>query len=165
MRTFLSYVNNLIFPLIPESHGFKFKRFMLRLAGAKIGHDVKISSSLKVYGAGELIIGEGTWIGYQVTIVTSSRVEIGSNVDIAPRVYIGTGSHVIDVNANRVAAAGISMDVNIGNGCWLCTCALILPGITISEKCVVAAGSVVTHSFSENGILIAGVPAEKKKRL
>jgi len=138
---------------------------MLRLAGAKIGHDVKISSSLKVYGAGELIIGEGTWIGYQVTIVTSSRVEIGSNVDIAPRVYIGTGSHVIDVNANRVAATGISMDVNIGNGCWLCTCALILPGITISEKCVVAAGSVVTYSFSENGILIAGVPAEKKKRL
>lgn len=42
MRTFLSYVNNLIFPLIPESHGFKFKRFMLRLAGAKIGHDVKM---------------------------------------------------------------------------------------------------------------------------
>lgn len=165
MRTCLSYLNNLIFPLIPESHGFGLKRFLLRLAGAKIGCNVKISSSLKVYGAGELIIGENTWIGYQVTIVTSSRVEIGRNVDIAPKVYIGTGSHTIDPTATRIAAADISKDVTISDGCWLCACATILPGTIIGKMNVVAAGAVVTHPFCETGILIAGVPATKKKQL
>lgn len=57
------------------------------------------------------------------------------------------------------------MDVCIGNGCWLCTNSVILPGVKIGKKSVVAAGAVVTKTFNDNNILIAGVPAEKKKNL
>lgn len=160
MRTFINYINNIIFPLIPESKGYGLKRAMLRLAGAKVGKSTKISSSLKVYGCGELIIGDYTWIGYQVMIATSSRVEIGRNVDIAPRVYIGTGTHVVDVNSPNVAGEGISRDVKIGNGCWLCVNSMILPGVSVADKTVVAAGAVVNHSFYDNNILLAGIPAK-----
>ncbi len=165
MRTIVNHFNNLLFPLIPESRGWGFKRFMLKLAGAKIGRNVKISSSLKVYGAGTLEVGDNTWIGYQTLIVASSSVVIGANCDIAPRVYIGTGTHLIDVNSDHIAAKDISMDVCIGNGCWLCTNSVILPGVKIGKKSVVAAGAVVTKTFNDNNILIAGVPAEKKKNL
>lgn len=165
MRTIVNHFNNLLFPLIPESRGWGFKRFMLKLAGAKIGRNVKISSSLKVYGAGTLEVGDNTWIGYQTLIVASSSVVIGANCDIAPRVYIGTGTHLIDVNSDHIAAKDISMDVCIGNGCWLCTNSVILPGVKIGKKSVVAAGTVVTKTFNDNNILIAGVPAEKKKNL
>ena len=165
MRTIISHFNNLFLPLIPESHAFGFKRFMWRMAGARIGKNVKISSSLKVYGAGELTIGDNTWVGYQTMIAASSSVVIGANVDIAPRVYIGTGTHEVDVNADHVAAKDISRNVCIGDGCWLCAGSMILPGVTLSEKTVVAAGAVVTKSFEEGRILIAGMPAEKKKML
>ncbi len=165
MRTTISYINNLLLPLIPESKGFGFKRFMWRMAGARIGKNVKISSSLKIYGAGELTIGDNTWIGYQTLIACSSRIDIGANVDIAPRVYIGTGTHTINVNTDRVADTDISKDVRIGDGCWLCANAIVLPGVTIGEKSVVAAGSVVAKAFEEEKILIAGIPAEKKKDL
>lgn len=165
MRTIVNHFNNLLFPLIPESRGWGFKRFMLKLAGAKIGRNVKISSSLKVYGAGTLEVGDNTWIGYQTLIVASSSVVIGANCDIAPRVYIGTGTHLVDVNSDHIAAKDISMDVCIGNGCWLCTNSVILPGVKIGKKSVVAAGAVVTKTFNDNNILIAGVPAEKKKNL
>lgn len=165
MRTIVNHFNNLLFPLIPESRGWGFKRFMLKLAGAKIGRNVKISSSLKVYGAGTLEVGDNTWIGYQTLIVASSSVVIGANCDIAPRVYIGTGTHLIDVNSDHIAAKDISMDVCIGNGCWLCTNSVILPGVKIGKKSVVAAGAVITKTFNDNNILIAGVPAEKKKNL
>ena len=165
MRTIVNHFNNLLFPLIPESRGWGFKRFMLKLAGAKIGRNVKISSSLKVYGAGTSEVGDNTWIGYQTLIVASSSVVIGANCDIAPRVYIGTGTHLIDVNSDHIAAKDISMDVCIGNGCWLCTNSVILPGVKIGKKSVVAAGAVVTKTFNDNNILIAGVPAEKKKNL
>lgn len=87
------------------------------------------------------------------------------NGDIAPMVYIGTGTHLIDVNADHVAAKDVSKDVYIGNGCWLCANSIILPGTRIGNKCVVAAGAVVTRTFNEERILIAGVPAEKKKEL
>lgn len=153
MRTIVNHFNNLLFPLIPESRGWGFKRFMLKLAGAKIGRNVKISSSLKVYGAGTLEVGDNTWIGYQTLIVASSSVVIGANCDIAPRVYIGTGTHLIDVNSDHIAAKDISMDVCIGNGCWLCTNSVILPGVKIGKKSVVAAGAVVTKTFNDNNIL------------
>lgn len=160
MRTIVSYINNLIFPLIPESRCFGFKRFMLRLAGADIGKNAKISSSCKIFGAGSLTIGDNTWIGYQCTIVTSSRITIGKNVDIAPGVYMGTGSHEIDTSADHIAARDISRDVIIGDGCWICVNSTILPGTVIGNKCVVAAGAVVGGSFCEEKVLLAGLPAK-----
>lgn len=165
MRTIINHFNNLLFPLIPESKGWGLKRALLRLAGAKVGRQVKISSTLKVYGAGTLEIGDNTWVGYQTLIAASSSVVIGANCDIAPRVYIGTGTHLIDVNADHVAAKDISKDVCIGDGCWLGANSTILPGTEIGCKCVVAAGAVVAKSFTVDKILIAGVPAERKKNL
>lgn len=165
MRTIVNHINNLLFPLIPESKGYGLKRTMLRLAGAKVGQNTKISSSLKVYGCGDLIIGDNTWIGYQVLIAASSRVVIGNNVDIAPRVYIGTGTHVIDTDSPNIAGAGISKDVQIGDGCWLCASCIILPGVSIKSKTIVAAGAVVNKSFEEKQIIIAGIPAVKIKNL
>ena len=85
-----------------------------------------------------------------------------ANCDIAPRVYIGTGTHLIDVNADHVAAKDVSKDVYIGNGCWLCANSIILPGTRIGNKCVVAAGAVVI-SDCEDMTLVAGVPAKKIK--
>lgn len=151
-------------PLIPESKCFGLKRFMWRMAGAKIGKNVKISSSCTLLGAGKLTIGDNTWIGYQVLIVSSSNIVIGKNVDIAPRVYIGTGSHEIDVDSDRIAAKDISKNVEIGDGCWIAANAIILPGVQLGNKCVVAAGAVVTRSCSEDKILLAGMPAKILKR-
>lgn len=163
MRTIVSYINNLIFPIIPETRAFGLKRAMWRLAGVRIGKQVKISSSCKLFGAGELIIGDNTWIGYQTTIVSSSKITIGSNVDIAPRVYIGTGTHTINAEAERIAAEDISKDITIGDGCWLCVNSVILPGAIISKKCVIAAGAVVNGVFLKDRCLLAGVPAKIAK--
>lgn len=75
-------------PILPETRCFGFKRWMLRLCGAKIGKNVRICSSAKFLGAGDLEIGDNTWIGHQCLISSSSRIIIGANCDFAPRVYI-----------------------------------------------------------------------------
>lgn len=164
MRTFISYINNLVIPLIPETKGFGVKRLLWRMAGAKIGKNVKISSSCKILGAGELSIGDNTWIGYQVMFVTSSSIEIGMNVDIAPRVYIGTGTHTINADSSRVASTDVSEDVCIGNGTWICANATILPGSVVGQNCVVAAGAVVKGEYKAR-TLIGGVPSRMIKSL
>lgn len=163
MRTSISFLINMIMTILPETRCFGFKRMLWRLAGAKIGSNVRICSSCKIFGAGKLIIGDNTWIGHQTLIATSSKIVIGANVDIAPRVYLGTGTHIIDVNSDHIAANDISKDILIRDGCWICTNAVILAGAQIGKKCVVAAGAIVTSSFYEDRIMVGGVPAKKIK--
>nr|WP_122120196.1 DapH/DapD/GlmU-related protein [Alistipes megaguti] len=165
MKGISRYLIGIIMPILPETRCFGFKRWLLRVCGAKIGTNVRICSSVKFLGSGELEIGDNTWIGHQCLISSSSKIIIGANCDLAPRVYIGTGTHEITVNCDRVASIEISKDIEIGNGCWLCANTTILPGVVIGAKCVVAAGAVVTKSFKEEALLLAGVPAIVKKSL
>lgn len=164
MKSSILYISSILFPLLPDTRCFGFKRFMLMLAGAKIGRNVRICSSVKVTGAGNLTIGDNTWIGHRVLLVASSSIKIGSNVDIAPNVFIGNGTHEITPDRDRIADIELSKDIEIGDGCWLCANSVILPGVSIGRKCVVAAGSIVTKSV-DSMKLIAGIPAEIKKSL
>lgn len=164
MRTIVQYINKLIFPLLPETKCFGLKRGLLRLSGAKIGSNARICSSVMIIGAGELTIGDNTWVGHRCLISASSSIRIGKNVDIAPNVYIGNGTHEITPDKERIASIELSKDIVIGNGCWLCANVTILPGVTIGDKCVVAAGSVVTKSYG-NMKLLAGIPADVKKNI
>lgn len=164
MRTIVQYINKLIFPLLPETKCFGLKRGLLRLSGAKIGSNVRICSSVMIIGAGELTIGDNTWVGHRCLISASSSIKIGKNVDIAPNVYIGNGTHEITPDKERIASIELAKDIVIGKGCWLCANVTILPGVTIGDKCVVAAGSVVTKSYG-NMKLLAGIPADVKKNM
>lgn len=152
-------------PILPETRCLGFKRWMWRLCGAKIGKNVRICSSARFLGAGELEIGDNTWIGHECLISSSSKIVIGANCDLAPRVYIGTGTHEITVNCDRVADIEISRNIKIGDGCWLCVNTTILPGVEIGNKCIIAAGAVVTKPFQADLLLIAGVPAVVRKIL
>ena len=92
------------------------------------------------------------------------KKKIGSDCDIAPRVFIGDGTHVIDKNSPNVAGAGKMLPVKIGNGCWLCANSTILPGAEIGEKCIIAAGSVFKGKSNPLEVW-GGVIARKVKNL
>jgi acetyltransferase-like isoleucine patch superfamily enzyme len=143
---------------MPETRLFAVKAMMLRLAGAKLGRNVRVCSSVTVLGPGQLEIGEDTWIGPGVLICSGSSVIIGSAVDVAPRVYIGTGSHEIDSNGRRAAGLGFERDVVIETGAWLGVASVVLPGVKIGSNAVVAAGAVVAENVSSRAV-VGGVPA------
>ena len=164
MRSIVQSFIKLVFPLLPETRCFALKRSMLRWAGAKVGRNVRVCSSVMIVGAGELEIGDNTWIGHRCLISASSSVRIGKNVDIAPNVFIGNGTHGITPDRDRIADLECSRDVEVGDGCWLCAGSMVLPGVSLGAKCVVAAGSVVTRSFGPMKLL-AGVPACIKREL
>lgn len=150
---------------LPETRAFGIKRSLYRWAGVKVGNNVRICSSVKIIGAGRLEICDNTWIGPETIISASSTITIGANCDIAPRVFIGDGTHEITPDRDRIADIELCKDIVIGDGCWLCANATISAGVTIGNKCVVAAGAVVTKTIAENKVLIAGVPAVIKKHL
>lgn len=55
--------------------------------------------------------------------------------------------------------------VTIGDGVWLCANSMVMPGVTIAPKIIVAAGSVVTKNLDKEGWLYAGIPAKPIKAL
>lgn len=164
MNSFSLHIIKLINVLLPETRFFGLKKAMYNFAGAEIGNNVRICSSARLLGNGSLVIGDNTWIGPEVLIVSSSSIKIGANVDIAPRVYIGTGTHVIDVKSPNIAGQGISKDVIIGDGCWLGVSSIVLPGVIIGKKAIIAAGAVVQATVADQTI-VGGVPAKFIKNI
>ena len=152
------YICKLFFTLIPETRFFTFKNALLGWAGAELEKTVRICSSVTIIGVGGLKIGADTWIGHQVLMCSSSQIVIGQHVDIAPRCYLGTGSHEIDPIGLHSAGTGINKAIIIEDGVWLGANCSILPGVTIGKKSVVAAGAVVTKDVPPN-VIVGGVPA------
>ncbi|OQY43179.1 MAG: hypothetical protein B6242_15170 [Anaerolineaceae bacterium 4572_78] len=85
----------------------------------------------------------------------------GENVWIGPRVSIISMNH----DTNNYHQYIIEKPTIIGNNCWLGVNSTILPGVELGNHVIVAAGSVVTKSFPEDDIILAGVPAKIVKRL
>ena len=97
-------------------------------------------------------------------IVARDRIEIGENTGIAYRVTILTGTGINPHNSLKYLYPRRKASVKIGNNVWIGANSTILPGVTIGDFSVVAAGSVVTKDVPP-GVLVAGVPAEIKKYL
>ncbi len=164
IRSSRIYIVSKLFQLIPETRGFALKARLLKWAGVELGREVRVCSSVTILGSGSLAIGDRTWVGHQSLIVSTCSVKIGKDVDIAPRVYIGTGTHQLDAFGPRSAGAGMSQAVVIGDGAWLSAGCMVLPGVTVGKKAVVAAGAVVAKDIAARTI-VGGVPARIIKEL
>ena len=162
MKPFRLWIYRLATWWLPETHCFAFKSIMLKWCGAKLGRNVKICSSALIMGNGGLEIGNDVWIGPGVRIcpTRNATIIIDASVDIGPEVMILTGSHQIDSQGEHLVGKGLAKSVKIGKGCWLCARVLILPGVELPPKNLVAAGAVVVKSSLHNGVLLAGVPAK-----
>jgi maltose O-acetyltransferase len=65
----------------------------------------------------------------------------------------------LDDPSKRIFTNGVIKPIIIGNNCWIGTSAIILPGTTLGNNCIVAAGSIVNGEFKDNS-LIGGNPAK-----
>lgn len=159
MNSFLLFVAQLTFRLLPDTKCFGFKRFALRLAGVRIGRNVRICSSVRIIGDSVLSIGDNTWIGHGTWLFCSAPIQIGKNSNIAPLCYIGTGTHQVDPYGNSIAGKGISLPIIVEDGVWICARSTILAGTRIGEKAIVGAGAVVINDVPAFTV-IGGVPAK-----
>ncbi|MBM6785521.1 acyltransferase [Collinsella tanakaei] len=88
-------------------------------------------------------------------------IRIGRGTYVAPNVGIITTNHDIYDPSCHVKG----MDISIGDKCWIGMNAVILPGVTLGDHTVVAAGAVVTHSFPDGYVVVGGVPAKPLKEI
>ena len=103
-----------------------------------------------------ITIGKRVFINSGCCFQDQGGIEIGDDVLIGQQVVIATLNH--DLNPER--RGGMTpKPVKIGNKVWIGAHATILPGVTIGDNSVIAAGAVVTKSVPAN-VVVAGVPAK-----
>lgn len=88
-------------------------------------------------------------------------IRFGRNVYIGPGVKIISANH----NLNNMNEHVKQRPVIISDNCWLASNSIILPGVVLQEKTIVAAGAVVVKSPGRGNCLIAGNPAKLVKIL
>jgi putative colanic acid biosynthesis acetyltransferase WcaF len=132
----------------------KLRVGLLRLFGAKIGHNVVIRSNVNISFPWRLTIGDHVWIGEDVAILSLAPVTIGSNVCISQRAYLCTGSHDFRREDFRLKVAPIT----VRTGSWVAAASFVGPGTEIGTGAVISAGSVVFENVAPN-TLVQGNPA------
>ena len=88
-------------------------------------------------------------------------IVLGSEVRVGPHVKLISMNH----DVTNYETYKDNEPIKIGDYCWLGAGVTVLPGVTLAEHIVCGAGSVVTKSFHEKNILIAGCPAKKVKNI
>jgi UDP-2-acetamido-3-amino-2,3-dideoxy-glucuronate N-acetyltransferase len=140
----------------------------------KLGRDVKIYAFVNLYGCE---IGDeskiGTFVEIQKGVKIGRRVKVSSHaficegVTVEDEVLIGHGVMFINDKYPRATTAGGELQTEadwqciptlVKRGASIGSNATILCGVTIGERAMVGAGSVVTHDVPD-GVVVAGNPA------
>ena len=122
-----------------------------------VGERVWISKTFGCDCGKNIFIGDDFTGNFNLTILDIREVYIGNHVMIGPNTLITTVGHPLSPKARRGYMAKAA-PVRIGNDVWIGGNVTILPGVTIGNNVVVAAGAVVTKDVPDNS-LIGGVPA------
>ena len=102
-------------------------------------------------------LGEGCCIYSDISSSESCLITVGNNVTISNDVQFLTHDNSIDRLAPEVS--DVLGEIKIGDNCFIGARAIILPGVTLGNECVVAVGSVVTKSYPPDSVL-GGNPAK-----
>jgi len=133
-----------------------FRKVVLRLLGAQIDPSVVLYGGFEIRSPRRLTIGANSCIGHRATLDARGGLTIGANVNLSSEVMIWTAQHDY-----RDPMFGTNVEpVAIGDYAWLGPRCIILPGVTVGEGAVVAAGAVVTKDV-EPYTVVGGVPAQK----
>ena len=146
---------------LPRSVGSGWKRWLLRLFGAKIASTAIVYSSAKVYYPANLSMGDYSCLASDVDCYNVALIKIGANTTVSQGAYLCTASHDITDPLNHLITAPIIIE----DQAWVGAKAFIGMGVTIGQGAVVGATASVYKNV-EPWTVVGGNPAKfLKKRI
>ncbi len=131
------------------------------IIGSKIDESTTIFVPFFTNFGRYISIGKNVFINHACSFLDMGGITIEDNVLIGPKVNLVSENHPIDPTQRKSL---IGKPILIKKNAWIGASATILPGITIGENSIVAAGSIVTKDVPSNTI-VAGNPAKKIKSI
>ena len=106
-------------------------------------------------------IGKRVFINHACSFLDMGGITIEDDVLIRPKVNLITENHPLDPTNRKTL---VSKPIVVKRNAWIGAAATILPGVTIGENSVVAAGAIVTSDVPPNTV-VGGVPAKVVKSI
>lgn len=133
---------------------------MLDEGRLELGPHVLFEAGAWLTGSGHISIGTGTFLNLGVQVAAVDRVEIGAHCMFANGCLVTDGNHRFDDFDKPVPWQGFTSKgpTVIGDNVWCGANVVITSGVTIGERCVIGANSVVTTDLPPFSIA-AGAPA------
>ena len=137
----------------------KLRVSIIRRSGIEVGELSSLGSGVSITTS-MLKIGNNVRIGSGSRVNNAAPVEIHDWVRIGSEVLIETSTHQIVQYGSfrRQAGDEVLKPVIIERGCMIYARAIILPGVTVREGCVIGGGSVIDRSTEPNGFYIGNRP-------
>jgi len=144
-------------------HGWR--RFLLRLFGAKLASPVYVYPSARVWAPWNLQMGAHSTLAGNVDCYCVDKVVIGSFSTVSQYSYLCTATHDYTDAAimSRPQMPLLTAPIVLGDRVWITTDVFIGPGVTVGDGTVVLARSSVFQDLPE-WIVAAGTPARFQKR-
>ena len=135
-----------------------YRKYLMGQIFGKLGQNVHLEAPFYLDYGYRTTIGDDFFSNFNLTILDGGGVEIGNRVFIGPNVGIYTVNHPTDARRHEKGYEW-ALPVKIGNKVWIGGGVTILPGVTIGDNTVIAAGSVVTQDVPAN-VVAAGNPCK-----
>ena len=117
-------------------------------------------------------IGSDCFINFNFTVQDDGAVVIGDRCNFGPNVTIVTPGHPLLAEERRKVLCNDGVErvlcyaetVSIGDDCWFGANVTVCPGVSVGDRCVIGAGSVITKDIPPDS-LAAGVPARVIRKI
>lgn len=130
---------------------------LLRRLCGSVGDGAVIRSFFACDYGYNIRLGRNAFINFNCVFLDCAPIEIGDNLQMGPAVQIYTAAHPLEADVRR-SGLEYARPIRIGNDVWIGGGAIILPGVTIGDRSVIGAGSVVVRDVQAAKV-VAGNPA------
>jgi maltose O-acetyltransferase len=130
---------------------------LLRELLGRVGADAWIEPPFFCDYGTNLLLGDRFYANTGCIVLDSAPVTIGDRVLLGPAVQLIAVTHPVDAEL-RAQGLEYAEPIVVGDDVWLGGGAIVLPGVTIGDRAVVGAGSVVTRDVRADTV-VAGNPA------
>ena len=153
--------------ILPINVFGRMRTRLMRAAGFRIGHATVFSNTPCIQGAGDiyskLVIGDNCYLNTGAFFELGDHITLGHNIAVGHDAMFLTTSHDFS-HPERRGGAVTHAPIYVGDGAWIAARATILPGVTIGEGAIVAAGAVVNKDVPPH-TLVGGLPAKPIRTL
>ncbi|HET8976103.1 MAG TPA: acyltransferase [Solirubrobacterales bacterium] len=110
---------------------------------------------------GRIAIGGGCFLNRETMLASHELIEIGDHVMFANHCFVGDSDHRYEDPSKPITWQGFEPrgPVRIGSNCWFGVGCVVTGGVTVGERSVIGANSVVTSDIPA-GVIAAGAPAK-----
>lgn len=132
-----------------------WRAMLLRMFGARIGRNVTIRRTARIYYPWLFAMGDLSSLGDRAEVYNLGQITLGQRVTISQEAYLCAGSHDYTQRSMPLVTAPIT----IGDDAWVCARAFVGPGMTLGEGAIAAAAAVVTRDVPP-WTIVGGNPAK-----